>query len=279
MDEHALAQVLFCVLVRLPEGLEDDALDLGRGHARHRAGLVLSPLGQDAGDVVAIAGAVLDRVARGHAVAAVVEDAAEQERLGARAGAPLAAALLVELGLHGLEQRALEDRLVLAGMALGFVIDLAAVDPVAQKMGERAVAEGHAADHRARGQSAPARDDAGLPQLALQRRQRAKREVTLEDQPDRGGFLLVDDELALAHPVSERHLAARPEALAFGGRDLVADALARDLALELGEGEQHVEGQAPHAGRGVEAWVTDTKETPCASKSSTSLPKSESDRV
>src|SRR3954454_6561838 len=101
MDELALAQVLFCALVRLPEGLEDDALDLGRGHARHRAGLVLSPLGQDAGDVVAIAGAVLDRVARGHAVAAVVEDAPEQERLGVGARAPLAAALLVEPGLHG----------------------------------------------------------------------------------------------------------------------------------------------------------------------------------
>src|SRR5829696_4556555 len=72
------------------------------------------------------------------------------------------------------------------------------VDPVAQKMGERAVAEGHAADDFARGQSAPARDDAGLPQLALQGRQRAKREVTLEHQPDRGCFLLVDDELALA---------------------------------------------------------------------------------
>src|SRR5215207_176098 len=142
MDEHALAQVLFCALVRLPEGLEDDAVDLGRGHARHRAGLVLSPLGQEAGDVVAIAGAVLDRVARGHAVAAIVEDAPEQKGVGARSGAPLAAALLVEPRLHGLEQRAFDNRLVLAGMALGLVVDRAEVDPVAQKMGERAVAEG-----------------------------------------------------------------------------------------------------------------------------------------
>src|SRR5215207_6184771 len=114
MDELVLAQV-FLTLFRLPEGLEHDALDLGRGHARHRAGLVLSALGQDAGDVVAIAGAVLDRVARGHAVAAVVEDAPEQQRLGARARAPIAAPLLVELDLHGLEQRAFDDRLVLAG--------------------------------------------------------------------------------------------------------------------------------------------------------------------
>ena len=84
MDELALAQVLVGSLVRLPERFQDDALDLGRGHARHRAGLVLSALGQDAGDVVAIAGAVLDRVARGHAVAAVVEDAPEQEGVACR---------------------------------------------------------------------------------------------------------------------------------------------------------------------------------------------------
>src|SRR5829696_3079575 len=99
-------------------------------------------------------------------------------------------------------------------MALRLVVDHAEVDPVAQKMGERAVAEGHASDHRARGQWAPARDDAGLPQLLLEGRQRAKREVTLEHQPDRGGFLLVDDELATAHPIPERHLAAHTEALA-----------------------------------------------------------------
>ena len=34
-------------------------------------------------------------------------------------------------------------------------------------------------------------------------------------------------------------------------RDLVTDAFAGDLALELGEGEQHVEGQPPHRRRGV----------------------------
>jgi hypothetical protein len=142
MDDPALAQVLFCALVRLPERLQDDGLDLGGGHARHRAGLVLSALSQDAGDVVAIAGAVLDRVARGHAVAAVLEDAPEQESLGARAGAPFAAPLLVELGLHRLEQRAFDDRLVLAGMALALVVDRAAIDPVAQDVRERAIPKG-----------------------------------------------------------------------------------------------------------------------------------------
>ena len=35
--------------------------------------------------------------------------------------------------------------------------------------------------------------------------------------------------------IAERHRAAHPHALLLGGRDLVADALAGDLALELGE--------------------------------------------
>jgi len=35
-------------------------------------------------------------------------------------------------------------------------------------------------------------------------------------------------------------------------RDLVADPLGRQLALELGKGQQNVEGQPAHRGRGVE---------------------------
>ena len=52
--------------------------------------------------------------------------------------------------------------------------------------------------------------------------------------------------------VAERNHAADPDALLLGGRDLVADALAGDLALELGERQQHVERQPPHAGGRVE---------------------------
>ena len=52
--------------------------------------------------------------------------------------------------------------------------------------------------------------------------------------------------------IAERHGSADPEALALGGRDLVAHPLADHLALELGEGEQHVEREPAHAGGGVE---------------------------
>src|ERR1700731_4879109 len=52
--------------------------------------------------------------------------------------------------------------------------------------------------------------------------------------------------------IAVRRGARHAHALLLRGRNLVTDALAGDLALELGEGEQHVERQAPHGGRRVE---------------------------
>jgi hypothetical protein len=57
----------------------------------------------------------------------------------------------------------------------------------------------------------------------------------------------------LLEVVAERRWATHAPAFPLGSRDLVADALARDLALELGEGEEYVEGEASHTGRGVES--------------------------
>jgi hypothetical protein len=77
-------------------------------------------------------------------------------------------------------------------------------------------------------------------------------EVAPEDGADPVGLFLVDDELLVPTDVAERHHAAHPQPLALGGADLVADALAGDLARELGEGQEHVQGQATHRGRGIE---------------------------
>ena len=54
------------------------------------------------------------------------------------------------------------------------------------------------------------------------------------------------------HPVTERRHPAHPHPLLFRGGDLVADTLADHLALKLREGQQNIEGQAPHRGGGVE---------------------------
>ena len=87
------------------------------------------------------------------------------------------------------------------------------------------------------------------------------------------------DQLPVLDPVAERRAAAHPHALHAAGAELVADALGRHLPLELGEGEQHVEGQPAHRGRGVKVWVTETKVISSRSNTSTILAKSMSERV
>src|SRR4029077_715473 len=76
--------------------------------------------------------------------------------------------------------------------------------------------------------------------------------VALEDMSDGRGFGFNHNELAVAHLVAERDRTPHPHTLALGGRNLVADALAGYLALELREGEQYVEGQTSHRSRRVE---------------------------
>ena len=97
------------------DAVQHEWLDLGRRHARDAAGLVLSVLQERVRDIIAVAHAELVRMRRAHAVAAVVEDAAGQN--GGRAPEPDLPGDGVggELGLHGLEQVAVEDRLMLAG--------------------------------------------------------------------------------------------------------------------------------------------------------------------
>ena len=94
---------------------------------------------------------------------------------------------------------------------------------------------------------APASD-----QFPRQQGCRLELDEPLEDRADPLGVGFVDDELAVPDLVAERGPAAHPHALLAGGRDLVADALADDLAFELGEGQQNVERHAPHGVGGVE---------------------------
>ena len=63
---------------------------------------------------------------------------------------------------------------------------------------------------------------------------------------------IIDDQLALLDVITQRHVAAHPHALGLRGGNLVANALSRDLALELCERKQHVEGQPAHRGRRIE---------------------------
>ena len=74
----------------------------------------------------------------------------------------------------------------------------------------------------------------------------------LKDRAHQLGIGLVDDQLAIPDLVTQRRPAAHPHAPLAGGRELVADALANYLALELGKGQQHIQGQPAHRGGGIE---------------------------
>src|SRR5258708_5257694 len=109
-------------------------------------------------------------------------------------------------------------------------------------MVEGTTTEGAAAKYPAEGQQALLAPNATPVEIRPQLRNAAEGEVLPEDQADAVGLLVIDHELAILDVVTERDGAAHPHALAARGRKLVADALARELPLELSEGEQDIEG-------------------------------------
>src|SRR3954449_12211670 len=76
-------------------------------------------------------------------------------------------------------------------------------------------------------------DDALGTQALHQQVEAAELEVGAEDGPHALSLGLIDGDLAILGVVTKWGHAADPEALAFGGSNLVADPLGRDLALEL----------------------------------------------
>jgi hypothetical protein len=88
--------------------------------------------------------------------------------------------------------------------------------------------------------------------LPRQFRARADLEEAGEDPADMLGALVVDHQLPVLDAVAVGRHPAHPHALLAAGGDLVADALGRHLALELGEREQDVQRQPPHGRGGVE---------------------------
>src|ERR1035437_9956013 len=94
--------------------------------------------------------------------------------------------------------------------------------------------------------------DASLVQMLLDLRDTAKLQVHPIDLADALRLGGIDDELAVLDLVTQRNDTTHPHSLTFRSSDLVPDALAGDFAFELSEGEQDVERQPAHGGRGVE---------------------------
>src|SRR5438477_5410888 len=137
-------------------------------------------------------------------------------------------------------------------MGLPLMNDLAEIGTVLQHQVERAAREWLAAN-RAAGSTRPRLAfNAVSVELLLQQPDRAEFGITAEDRPHDLRLAVDDEEFAVLYPIPERWHTAHPHPLSFRGSDLVADALADDLALELRKGQQHIEGQAPHRCRRVE---------------------------
>src|ERR1700674_4839117 len=86
---------------------------------------------------------------RAHAVAAVIEDATGQDAGGTPEPNFAGNRIGGKLGLDGLKQLAIEDRLMLSGVNPAAVHDLADVEPILEQMRQRTDAEADAATHAA----------------------------------------------------------------------------------------------------------------------------------
>src|SRR5215475_7915208 len=141
--------------------------------------------------------------------------------------------LLGQSPLHGLKQLAVDQRRLRARADLIFIENLADVEAIAQEVEQGALREGHAAARAAVRQLADLCLDIALAKLEHQPVDAAEREIPTKDRADPLSLLFDDGELAILECISQRHHSADPQALALGGRYLVATALRGDLSLEL----------------------------------------------
>ena len=190
---------------------------------------------------------------RRHPAALGIEDEPGEQRRCVSIGAAFAIRTIGDQdALDLVEQRLIDDRIMLPGMRDTLVHNLAAIEPVRQHGIERTTTKRLAAIGGAVVALPALADDARTIQFLLQQADRLQRCVSLEDQLDGLRLGRVHDQLAILDIVAERWQAAHPHALLLRCRDLVADALAGHLSLELREGEQHVQRQSAHARCGVE---------------------------
>ena len=153
--------------------------------------------------------------------------------------------------LNLVEDVDVNDSVVVSGEGLVTMHDLTEVGAVFQQMIEGATAERLVAgDAVGCGPAFGSQSQAcSVRHQSIDRPQSHK---AVEQGAHRRGLRGVDDQLAVDGVVAERRQSPHPHALLLRGRDLVADALARDLALELGERQQNVQGQPSHRGRRIE---------------------------
>src|SRR5690606_11783803 len=235
---------------------DDQLLDLGGREARVLAAVLGLPRAVAAGVVaVDLAAAALARGRRHPLPAPAAVEQALQQVLGvAPAPGTAAAGLSKEGALHLLEERRVDDGLVLALVALALEVHLAAVDRVAQEHVDVLLGPRAAADLTAGAGGGLLALPAELVDAARDLGGGAEAQVKLEHRPHLLGLVGHDHQahtLAIAE-VAERRARAEPLPALAGGAHLVAGAVGDHLALELREADDDVEGEPPHRVAGVE---------------------------
>jgi hypothetical protein len=184
------------------------------------------PLQDPLRHVVAVEPAILPGVGRRQRPAVHPKDQPLQQRrrlrpvlVGAHSRADL------QHGMRPVPQLPRHDALVLAGIDLPLVRGLADIGPVVQQLVDVALVQ------------RPARLAGGAlrPEAGHRLDARSRLGEDLEHAAHPRGLILVHHQLPGHDVVAERHLAPHPHAAGAGGGEFVADSLANDLALELGE--------------------------------------------
>ena len=177
-------------------------------------------------DIVPIESVPAPRVRRCHGAAGRPKQQSLQQRRCRRPRAPrLDPGTFTQDRVHPVPEHAVNNRRMFTGIRGAPVDGLADIHPVVQQLVEKALVD----------QFAPTRRHPFRDQAPHQRRRRAHLGESLEYHAHCCGLSLVDQQLAVPNLVAERHKTAHPHAAFAGGGEFVADALADDLAFELGE--------------------------------------------
>ena len=195
------------------DGVGDELLDSFRRDPRKRSGFFLPALVQNGRDIVAVAHSLLDGVARRHRVAPIVEQLAHEQCVGALTPQASPLTIFGQLGPDGFEQSRVDDRRVLAGIALVAMVYVAEINSVAQHIGQWPIGESSAPIVR------PEERVCFRVTIPLSRKSRCnadnefKVEIAREDQPRRRRLFLFDDQFAVPDFGAQRDHAPDPKAL------------------------------------------------------------------
>src|SRR6516164_3468557 len=151
-------------------------------------------------------------VARAHAVAAVIEEAADQETLGFGPFGLMVVDLVIQLGLDGLKELLIKNGRLLTFEDFALEDDFADIEAIAKQMRERAPRERYAADGLAGLKRADLGDDATPAQVSHRQVEAAELEIAAEDSADPFRLSVIDRDLSTLGVIAEWGHASDPRA-------------------------------------------------------------------